>query len=207
MDEFAARNAKVRVLHNRSNLGLGGSFRRGLTEARLDYVMLLCGDGGLPARSLPAIFDRIGTADLVLPFMTNLRKIKSPSRYFVSRTYQNLLNLLFGFRIRYYNGLPVYRRSLLNAISIKSNGFGIQGEIVVKLLKSGCTYTEVGVEGAEEKGRSFAFRPRNVISVTRTVMRLIIEILRFEPVPQEVVVKSRKPAEPMSNLAPEEAHP
>ncbi len=207
MDEFAAPRSNVRVLHNGVNLGLGGSFQRGLTEAQFDYVMLLCGDGGLPARSLPPIFDRIGTADLVLPYMTNLRKIKSPSRYFVSRTYQNLLNILFGFRIRYYNGLPVYRRSLLNAITIKSNGFGIQGEIVVKLLKSGCTYVEVGVEGAEEKGRSFAFRPRNIISVTRTLLRLVVEISRFRPVPPEVVARSRKPEGSTSKLrAPEQAH-
>jgi glycosyltransferase involved in cell wall biosynthesis len=207
MDDFAARRPHVRVLHNPRNLGLGGSFRRALSEARFQYVMLLCGDGGLPARSLPPIFDRIGTADLILPYMTNLRKIKSPSRYFVSRTYQNLLNVLFGLRVRYYNGLPVYRRTLLDAIRIKSNGFGFQGEIIVKLLKSGCTYTEVGVEGAEEKGRSFAFRPRNVVSVTRTLLRLIVEILRFKPVPPDVVARSRKPSEPVGKLsAPEEAH-
>ena len=205
MDEFASRNAGVRVLHNPRNLGLGGSFRRGVREARFQYVMLLCGDGGLPARSLPAIYACIGRADLVLPYMTNLRNIKSPSRYFVSRTYQTLLNLLFGFKIRYYNGLPVYRRTLLNAIDIKSNGFGFQGEIIVKLLKSGCTYVEVGVEGDEQKGKSFAFRPRNIASVTRTLLRLIVEILRFKPVPAEVVARSRSESvAPLRN--PEEVH-
>jgi dolichol-phosphate mannosyltransferase len=205
MEDFAARKPNVRVVHNSRNLGLGGSFRRALPEARFQYVMLLCGDGGLPGRSLPAIFERIGTADLVLPYMTNLRRIKSPSRYLVSRTYQNLLNLLFGFKIRYYNGLPVYRRSLLNAISIKSNGFGFQGEIIVKLLKSGCTYVEVGVEGAEQKGKSFAFRPRNIISVTRTLLRLIVEIVRFRPVPPEVVARSRhEVTAPLRNV--EEVH-
>jgi dolichol-phosphate mannosyltransferase len=207
MDGFAARRSGVRVLHNATNLGLGGSFRRGLANAQFDYVMLLCGDGGLPARSLPPIFDCIGTADLILPYMTNLRRIKSPSRYFVSRTYQNLLNVLFGFNIRYYNGLPVYRRSLLNAIDIKSNGFGVQGEIVVKLLKSGCTYAEVGVEGAEEKGRSFAFRPRNIISVTRTLLRLIVEIVRFKPVPAEVVARSRTPGESIPGVQRREQAP
>jgi glycosyltransferase involved in cell wall biosynthesis len=193
MDAFAAAHAKSRVIHNPRNLGLGRSFQRGLQEARFQYVMLLCGDGGLPPRSLPAIFDKIGSADLILPYMTNLRGIKSRSRYVVSRTYQTLLNLLFGFHIRYYNGLPVYRRSLLKAIRITSGGFGFQGEIVVKLLKSGCTYVEVGVEGAEEKGRSFAFRPRNIISVAKTFILLVLEILRFKPVPPHVVASSRRP--------------
>src|SRR4051812_46432882 len=53
MDRFAERNPRVRVLHNERNIGLGASFRRGLRSARLQYVMLLCGDGGLPAHSLP----------------------------------------------------------------------------------------------------------------------------------------------------------
>jgi glycosyltransferase involved in cell wall biosynthesis len=191
MEEFAAPRPKARVLHNRPNIGLGASFRRGLEQARFQYVMLLCGDGGLPARSLPAIFDRIGTADLVLPYMSNLRKIKSPARYLISRTYTQLLNMLFGYRIRYYNGLPVYRRSLVRAVNITSDGFGFQGEIVVKLLKSGCTYVEVGVEGAEEKHRSVALKPKSVFSVGRTLSHLVWEIARFKPVPSDVVERSR----------------
>jgi hypothetical protein len=153
--------------------------------------MLLCGDGGLPARSLPAIFSHIGTADLIIPHMVNLRQIKSLPRYIISRTYSNLLNLLSGYRLRYYNGLPVYRRSLLNAIRITSRGFGFQAEILVKLLKSGCTFVEVGVEGAEEKGRSIALHPRNVISVARTFFHLIVELIRFTPVPSDVIERSR----------------
>src|SRR5712671_2615765 len=193
MEECAARHPEIRVIHNRPNIGLGASFQKGLKQARFQYVMLLCGDGGLPARSLPAIFELIGTADLVIPHMINLRQIKSPRRYFVSRTYTNLLNFLFGLNLHYYNGLPVYRRSLLNAITVKSSGFGFQAEIVVKLLRSGCTFVEIGVEGAEEKGRSFAFRPRNILSVGRTLARLLVEIGRFRPVPPEVIAKSREP--------------
>ena len=196
MEQCAARNPKMQVLHNQPNIGLGASFQKGLKQARFQYVMLLCGDGGLPARSLPAIFRLIGTADLVLPHMTNLKRIKSRSRYFISRTYTNLLNFLFGFNLRYYNGLPVYRRSLLNAIRITSSGFGFQAEIVVKLVKSGCNFVEVGVEGAEEKGRSFALRPSNILSVWRTLMHLILEIVRFRPVPPEVIARSRDAAEP-----------
>ena len=191
MDEFATQHAKARVIHNEPNIGLGASFKRGLQQARFQYVMLLCGDGGLPARSLPAIFERVGSADLVIPYMTNLRRIKTLARYVISRTYTKLLNFLFGFRLHYYNGLPVYRRSLLRAIDITSAGFGFQGEILVKLLKSGCTYVEVGVDGAEETRRSVALRPKNILSVARTLFHLVWEIARFRPVPADVVERSR----------------
>lgn len=191
MDQFAALHERVRVIHNERNIGLGACYQRGLQEARCNYVMLLCGDGGLPAASLPAIFEKIGSADIVIPYMTNLRKIKSPMRYVLSRTYSNLLNLLFGFRLQYYNGLPVHRTDLLRSIRITSAGFGFQGEILVKLLKSGCSYVEVGVLGAEETRKSFALRPSNIVSVARTLLHLIREIVRFRPVPREVVEGGR----------------
>ena len=180
MDRLALQLPRVRVIHNATNLGLGAAYRRGVREARLDHVMMLCGDGGLPAVSLPPIIEKIGTADIVVPYMTNLSQIKTPMRYLISRTYTNLLNLLCGHRIHYYNGLPVHRRALLDQITITSTGFGFQGEILVKLLKSGCSYVQVGVLGAETTNKTSIFRVRNVFSVTATLLKLVLELVRFK---------------------------
>jgi dolichol-phosphate mannosyltransferase len=173
MDSLAHELAHVRVLHNRPNIGLGASYQRGVAVARYDYVMMLCGDGGLPASSLPSIIEKVGTADIVVPFMTNLKSIKTPTRYFISRTYTHLLNLLAGHKLNYYNGLPVHKRGLLTPALMTSSGFGFQGEILVKLLKSGHTYVQVGVLGSETTNKTSVFRLRNVASVTKTVLKLI----------------------------------
>lgn len=194
MGEATRRYPKVRVLHNERNLRFGNSYKRGVAEARFDYVMLLCGDGGLPSASLPAIFDRIGTADIVVPWMTNLREIKSMGRYLLSRAYTDLLNIFFGLDLRYYNGLPVHRRDLLQKIEITSGGFGFQAEILIKLIKSGATYVQVGVHGAEEKGRSFALKPRNWISVGRTFAHLLLELTRFKRLPADVLARHPRAA-------------
>jgi dolichol-phosphate mannosyltransferase len=179
MDRLASELPRVRVIHNATNLGLGAAYQRGVREAKLDHVMMLCGDGGLPAASLPSIIEKIGTADIVVPYMTNLSEIKTPMRYLISRTYTNLLNLLSGHRLHYYNGLPVHRRALLDQITITSSGFGFQGEILVKLLKSGCSYVQVGVLGAETTNKTSIFRVRNVFSVTATLLKLLLELIRF----------------------------
>jgi dolichol-phosphate mannosyltransferase len=190
MDRLAFELPNVRVIHNETNLGLGASYQRGVAEARLDYVMMLCGDGGLPAASLPPIIEKIGTADIVVPYMTNLKQIKTPMRYLISRSYTNLLNLLSGQRLNYYNGLPVHRRALLKQITMTSSGFGFQGEILVKLLKSGCTFVLVGVLGAEATNKSSVFRIRNVASVATTLLtliRLVIELSCFNHNSSETV--------------------
>jgi glycosyltransferase involved in cell wall biosynthesis len=173
MDALARELTNIRVLHNRPNIGLGASYQRGVSEARYDYVMMLCGDGGLPASSLPPIIEKIGTADIVVPYMTNLKIIKTPMRYFISRSYTRLLNLLSGHKLHYYNGLPVHKRSLLNQTIMTSSGFGFQGEILVKLIKAGHTYAQVGVLGSETTNKSSVFRVKNLASVTRTVLKLL----------------------------------
>ena len=196
MEEFADTHLNTKVIHNQKNRGLGASFQIGLKHSTMDYVMLLCGDGGLPARSLPKIFSEVGQADLIIPYMINLKKIKSTQRYLLSRTYVHLLNFISGFNLHYYNGLPVYRRAFFDVIKVKSSGFGFQGEILVKLLKSGCSFKQVGVEGAEETGKSDALRIRNILSVGRTFLRLFMEVIRFKPIPPDVIAKARNASFP-----------
>lgn len=191
MDDFSVDKVNVRVVHNKINIGLGAAFQLGLSLAKNRYVMLLCGDGGLPAKSLPKIFACVGKADLVVPYMRNLKKIKTRSRYILSRTYVLLLNSIFGYKLNYYNGLPVYPRLLLESINITSNGFGFQGEILIKLLKSGCTYLQVEVDGAEETGNSHALKIKNIFSVGNTFLHLIGEVFKFKPIPAELIEKSR----------------
>lgn len=193
MDRIASTAHGVRVIHNGRNRGFGASFKRGLHEARFEYVMLLCGDGGLPASSLPEIFEKIGSADIVIPWMTNLRQIKTGFRFALSRLYTGLMNLMFALDLKYYNGLPLHRRDLLQRIEITSSGFGFQAEILVKLIKSGCSYVQVGIAGAERTRRSSAMRPRNWVSVGRTFAHLLVELLRFERVPSEVIERRPLP--------------
>lgn len=178
MDRIAEAHPKLRVIHNPRSCGLGNVYRQGLAEARFEYVMMLCGDGGLPPASLPAIFEKVGTTDIVVPYMLNLPAIKSGPRYVLSRTYTTLLNTVFGLGLQYYNGLPVHRRDLLRSIEIMSTGFAFQAEILIKLIRAGASYVEIGVRGSEGKPSRSALRLRNVISVARTLWMLFRALAR-----------------------------
>jgi dolichol-phosphate mannosyltransferase len=180
MDDLAQELPKMRAIHNPHNLGLGASYQRGVAEARCAYLMMLCGDGGMPAASLPPIFAAVGSADIVAPYVTNLKTIKSPVRYLTSRAYTNLLNLLFGQKIKYYNGLPVHRVDLLRQLRINSTGFAFQGEILTKLLRSGCSMTELGVPGAEMTKNSTAVQFKSLINIAKVLALLIWEVRRFD---------------------------
>lgn len=191
MDRLAHELKDTRVIHNRPNLGFGASYMRGVSEARHDYIMLVCGDNGLPAPNLPVLINEIGSADIIVPYMRNLHLIKTPFRYFISRAYTMFLNLVSGFRLKYYNGLAVHRRELVYGVPVKSTGFGFQAELLIKLLKSGCSYVEIGLDGAsKEQQRSGALRPRNVLNVIGTCVMLLREIRSFKPIKREPAQRS-----------------
>jgi glycosyltransferase involved in cell wall biosynthesis len=181
MDELAQENPRITVHHNETNRGLGYAYRMGVGLVRFEHVMLYCGDGGFPAESVARALAHVSEADIVIPVISNLRQIKTPFRYFLSRCYTRLLNAVSGLQIGYFNGLPIHRTALVRGLDIRSDGFGFQGEILIKLIKKGHSYVEVPVEGAEKTMRSTAMRLSSWISVFRTLVVLLREILRPAP--------------------------
>lgn len=176
MENLAAQNNKIRVLHNKNNLNLGGSYKLGVSESQFDYVMLVPGDNAWPSDSLGMILSKIGQADMVIPYITDA-KDKSFFRFLASKGFTFLINTLFGLNIRYYNGLVVHRRDILNQIRITTDGFAYQAEALVKLLKKGCSYVEVGTPTIpREGGKSKALRLNNLYSVLKTILCLKREL-------------------------------
>ncbi|MEU0410375.1 bifunctional glycosyltransferase family 2 protein/CDP-glycerol:glycerophosphate glycerophosphotransferase [Streptomyces griseorubiginosus] len=58
-DEFAARDARVRVVHRARNEGLGPARNTGIAEATGDYLVFLDGDDTLAPHALRSIADRL----------------------------------------------------------------------------------------------------------------------------------------------------
>lgn len=181
MDDIAAQYSNISVIHNPTPKGLGCALQTGVNHAKYPHVMLLCGDGGLPGESLPPIFNKIGQADLVIPYMGNLKRIKSPARFYLSRCYTHLLNILFRQKLHYYNGLPVYKTEQLRNLKVISKGFAFQAEIITKLLKSGCSYVQVETKGAEKSNRSVAVNIKGFYEVAKILLNLIWEVFIFSP--------------------------
>ncbi len=180
MDSFASTHQCISVLHNETNQGLGAAYKRGVDAARYEYVMLVCGDGSLPNPSLAAIFGAIGQADIVVPYHPNLKQIKTPLRFFISRCYTLLLNLLFGQKLHYFNGQSIHRTDLVRQIGLTSTGFAFQGEVLIKLLKAGCSYVEVGVPTIDLTDNSSALNLRNLFDVMKTLIRLFYGVITFD---------------------------
>ena len=190
-DELPKKHPRCRIFHNETNLNLGGAYKRGVREARMEYVAWLPGDNAVPADLIQNITSRIGEADMVLSYLKDY-KFRSFTRYLISRSYTISLNLLFGNRLRYYNGMSIFRRDALAQIEIKTNSFACFAEALIRLLRLKFTYVEEPYCSPQNRqGKSTALRMRNVIQVVSTILRLFweVRICRLKPIVQNAEKK------------------
>jgi glycosyltransferase involved in cell wall biosynthesis len=179
MQALAAADPRIRVLHNLTNLGFGGSYKRGARAATAIYVMMLPGDDGFPGHSIAEILGYAGEADIIIPVVTN-RGTRHWFRAFASKGFTTLLNWMFWLNVGYYNGAVLQRNELLRTIEITTNSFAYQAEALVKLIARGATYKHCYVSIQERAaGRSSALSLKNQIAVWRTILHLLAVVGLF----------------------------
>jgi glycosyltransferase involved in cell wall biosynthesis len=191
MQALAAADPRIRVLDNPTNLGFGGSYKRGASVATATYVVMLPCDNGFPGQSIAEILGHAGEADIIIPIVTN-RGARHWLRAFASEGFTTLLNWTFWLNVGYYNGAVLQRNELLRTIEITTNSFAYQAEALVKLIARGATYKHCYVSIQERAaGRSSALSLKNQIAVWRTILHLLAVVGPFCRLPLAPTRSSR----------------
>jgi glycosyltransferase involved in cell wall biosynthesis len=140
-EQLAKGNPTVRVIHHPVNKGLGEVYRTGFALARGEFITFIPADGEIPAANLKSFMPLMGQADLVLGSFPN-RGIS-----FLSKAERILFWLLFG-PLPKFQGIFMFRRTLLNEIELKSSGRGwmVMMELIIRASRSGFTIASVPTE-------------------------------------------------------------
>ncbi|MEI8284799.1 MAG: glycosyltransferase family 2 protein [bacterium] len=171
-------DAPIRLHVNEKNMGLGENFAEAAFMGRGTYYRLICGDNVEPGETLVKVFQEIGKADMILSYRPADVEGKSLARKLTSTAFTSLVNLISGYNLHYYNGLPIMKRRDVMRWQPNSHGFGFQADLVTRLLDRGATYIEVPVTGRErQKGKAKAINFRNFCSVAHSLLN--ISIRRF----------------------------
>src|SRR5262249_16491995 len=154
IDEHRTRRIILRA--NRINKGLAQNYVDGAFLGQGKYYRLTCGDHSEPKDMIVNVLRARGAADIFMPYYESAEG-KGWRREIISKSYTALINLLTGYRMRYYNGSALHLRH--NVIRWHSNtrGFGFQAELLCTLLDLGFTFQEIPVVVVEQrKGASNA---------------------------------------------------
>ena len=66
LDKYASHNSFLRVIHNESNIGYGGSLKRGIREAEGDLIVITDSDGTYPASFIPELLEELKKYDMAV---------------------------------------------------------------------------------------------------------------------------------------------
>jgi glycosyltransferase involved in cell wall biosynthesis len=165
---------RILLRQNKINRGLAQNYFDAAFLGKGKYYRLLCGDDAEPRETMVTVFREIGKADILIPYYVTSEG-KSLYRRMLSNAFSELVNLISGHRLHYYNGLAVHLRYNIMRWHPNTRGFGFQADIMCMLLDQGFSYKEIPVRTVERKGaaNSRALTFKNQLSVAHTLIDLL----------------------------------
>jgi len=167
-DELAAAHPEVRVLHNPKNVGQGASLVRGFQQARYALVTHNAMDYPFDLRDLARMTPLLQEADIVVA-ARKTRAGYSAYRVLTSWVYRSLLHCLFPLRLRDYNFVQVYPRSVWQAVKVEARSTAfLTPEALIRAHDLGYRVREVEIE----------YHPRTAGVATSGKPKVILHSLR-----------------------------
>ena len=172
----------ITVVSHGTNKGMGAAIRTGLAHARGDLVITM--DSDLTYRpgdieKLLAAYRETG-ADCISasPYRGSdlANDVSSPFRLFISRAVNFLYRVLLGSDITCVSGIfRLYRKEALDELTLRSNNFEIDAEIISKLILRGRSVREIGVK---LHGREYGESKLDVKKEVRNNLMILGKIFR-----------------------------
>ena len=171
-DLLAREHAEVRVIHHPENLGLGGVYRTGFSNARGTFVTFFPADGQFPASILERFYPLVEGYDFVLGNLPERRDTLVGA--LLGGVERRLYRAAFGPMPR-LEGVFIFRRAVLASLPLKSVGRGwtVVWELILRAQRGG--YRMVGCPITllpRSHGVSKVNNVRNVVANLRQLLAL-----------------------------------
>lgn len=167
--DAARGNRCIRLVRHHKNLGPGTGISTGLFWARGEFVMFLPADLACRPEEIPGFYDARRGADVVVGLRSDRRD--SPAwRRVLSVAYIHMLRALTRTRVRQFNYLQLYRRSIFDRLPVHSRGVFTTAEIILRAERAGLVVAQHPMTyRPRESGRASGASPR---AVARTFMEM-----------------------------------
>lgn len=164
-DQLASKYPSVRVLHYSKGLGYGGALKEGFRHSKFEYVCYTDADNQYDVREFSAGLALLNNADVVSGYVR--KKAVSPGRRIQSWIWNILVRALFFVSIRDINcSMKVFKRSVLDSMSIESASAFIDAEMLINAKRKGFRIMQFPVTHFERTSGTAIGSSRSVIWAT-----------------------------------------
>lgn len=125
---------RLELLRLPINGGSGAAIREGLKCTQGEWYAWLPCDLEIRPKELMKPLEKRLEQDVVVTYFGSGLEARSWMRRFLSNAFTSVLNLCFGQRLPYYNGLSLVRRKFIDEEGLFSNGFFFHAELLIKVL-------------------------------------------------------------------------
>jgi glycosyltransferase involved in cell wall biosynthesis len=143
--QLARDKENVRVITHEKNLGLGGVYRTGFSQARGESITFFPADGQFPATIIKRFAPLMEGSEMVLGYLPN--RDGSLLAKFLSAGERVLYRLLLGPMPR-FQGIVMFRRELLDELELRSvgRGWSVLMELIIRAARGGYRITSEPTE-------------------------------------------------------------
>ena len=170
---LAQDDERVRVLRNGRNLNYGVSLKRGIAQARCEWIVHNGMDLPLAPEDFPRFYEHFSDADVIVARRID-RAAHSPWRKITSLTNRWLLSLFFSPRTRDLNFVQFYRRSFVQGLPVLSTSPAfVTPELILRAEHGKQRVESVRAEfRSREQGKAHFGRPKDILWTLRDMFAL-----------------------------------
>lgn len=163
--ELAAADERITVVAKPKEGMMGWDMRSGLAAARGDTIAVIDGDGQMPPEDAVRVYQKLKSGRYDMAKTYRETRQDGLTRRVISLTYNAALKLLFpNVRVRDANSKPkIFTRAALDALSLTSDGWFIDAEIIIQASEQKFAIGEVPTVFYENPRRPSFIRFRSVV--------------------------------------------
>jgi glycosyltransferase involved in cell wall biosynthesis len=183
--ELSKQYSFLRIVRHPENRGYGAALRSGFQAASFELIFYTDGDGQYDVAELKDMLMCLrDEVDVVNGY--KIQRADSLPRRILGRTYQSLVRLLFGLKVRDVDcDFRLLRRRVVEAIPLTFSTGAICAELMVQIERAGFRVEEVPVHHYPRlSGKSQFFRVGPVVGMVRDVLALWVRLILFKRGPR-----------------------
>jgi dolichol-phosphate mannosyltransferase len=178
-DRLAKNLSALTVIHETERHGLGSALRRGYAAATKNVVWLVTVDIPFPLNTLREALPMMSEYDCVLSYRSEDHR--GMFRRIQSRAYNALVKTLLNLPMRTVNSaFKLYKRSLLTALHLRSNGWFLDAEVLYWVARRGYRYQEIAVPLLEREAGTSKVGVSDIFWMLRELIRFRCSLM-FDP--------------------------